>query len=124
MDRRRFSRIAFKVEVVVSWGATALAAQTVDLSLGGIYLTTPLRIPLQERVDVHITAPEGFSPRALTARALVVRHDDRGMGLVFTSMDFESFFALTQFVTEGLGDQTRSAREVLDFLSHPPGEES
>jgi c-di-GMP-binding flagellar brake protein YcgR len=124
MDRRRFSRIAFKVEVVVSWGATALAAQTADLSLGGIYLTTPLRIPLNERVDVRITSPEGCSPRALTARALVVRHDDRGMGLVFTNMDFESFFALTQFVTEGLGDRTRSAREVLDFLSHPPGEES
>jgi len=123
MDKRRFSRITFKVDMTVTWGSTTVAAQTVDLSLGGVYLTTPLRIPLHERVDICITVPKGFSPSSLTASALVVRWDDQGMGLVFTSMDFESFFILTRFVSEGLGDRTRSAREVLDFLSHPPGDE-
>ena len=123
MDKRRFSRIPFKVDVTVTWGSTTVAAQTVDLSLGGVYVTASLKIPLQERVDVRVTAPKGFSPSSLTASALVVRRDDQGMGLVFTSMDFESFFILTRFVSEGLGDRTRSAREVLDFLSHPPGDE-
>ena len=123
MDKRRFSRITFTVDVVVSWGATAIAAQTANLSLGGVYLTTPLRIPLNERVGVRITSPEGCSPRSLTASALVVRHDDEGIGLVFTGMDFDSFFTLTRLVSQGLGDRTRSAREVLDFLSRPPGDE-
>jgi len=45
---------------------------------------------------------ERLLPSSLTASALVVRWDDQGMGLVFTSMDFESFFILTRFVSEGL----------------------
>ena len=123
MDKRRFSRIPFKVDVTVAWGATTVAAQTVDLSLGGVYITASLKIPLHERVDVRITVPKNVSPNSLTASALVVRQDDEGIGLVFTGMDFDSFFTLTQLVSQGLGDRNRSAREVLDFLSHPPGDE-
>jgi len=123
MERRRFSRVSLTADVVLTWGSITGAAQTVDLSLAGVSLVTPLRIPLHEKVDVRITAPEGSSPRSLTAGARVVRHDVQGIGLVFTGMDFESFFLLARFVSEGLGDRNRSAREVLDFLSHPPGDE-
>ena len=94
-----------------------------DLSLGGMYVRTPHRVPVYETVDVRIVIPEADPPCSITARARVVRHDDQGMGLAFRSMDLESFFILAQLVSEGLGDRSKAAREVLDFLQNPPGDE-
>ena len=123
MEKRRFSRVFFMTDVVVTSGATTTEAQETDLSLGGIYVRTPHRIPVYETVEVRIVMPEADSPCSISARAVVVRHDDQGMGLASRSMDFESFFILTQLVSEALGDRTRAAREVLDFLQNPPGDE-
>ena len=123
MEKRRFSRVSFTADVVVTSGATTTEAQATDLSLSGMHLRTTRRSPLQETVEVRIVVPEADPPCSITARAVVVRHDDQGMGLAFRSMDIESFFTLTQLVAKALGDRSRAAREVLDFLQNPPGDE-
>lgn len=120
MEQRRFSRIAFTADVCITARGTTIEARTTDLSLGGMRLSTPGRIPVQETVDVLIAVPETCPPCSISARAVVVRHDDQGMGLAFSGMELESFFTLARLVSAGLGDQTRGARELLDFLRSPP----
>jgi c-di-GMP-binding flagellar brake protein YcgR len=120
VEQRRFSRIAFTADVRITAGGTTIEARTTDLSLGGMRLSTPERIPEQETVDVLIAVPETCPPCSISARAVVVRHDDQGMGLAFSGMELESFFTLARLISEGLGDQARGARELLDFLRSPP----
>ncbi len=121
MEQPRFSRITFKADAVITSEATAIAARTTELSLEGTYVRTPQRIPLNATVEVRIVASATDPQCSISARAVIARHDDQGMGLAFNAMEFESFFVLARLVSEGLSDRSRAARELLDFLHNPPG---
>jgi hypothetical protein len=121
VEQRQFSRVAFTADVRITAGYTTVEVRTTDLSLGGMRLSTPGRIPVQETVDVLIEVPETCPSCSISARAVVVRHDDQGKGLAFLGMGLESFFTLARLVSGVLGDQARAARELLDFLTGPSG---
>ncbi len=106
---------------MLTWGAITIAAETTTLSLDGVCVRALQKIPLNEPVDVRLASATDLEG-PISARAVVIHHDDQVMELTFSTMDFNSFFALTRLIAEGLHDRAQASRELFDFLQNPPGD--
>jgi hypothetical protein len=120
MVERRFSRTLFRTDATITFGEEIIRGMIDDLSLGGMHMRTSRRVQVQAQVEVYMVVPRTWPEVSINATAIVVRHDDSGMGLAFTGMDFESFFVLQGLVPKGLGDRRTAAGEPFALLERPP----
>lgn len=119
MEKRRFTRFPFKTKarVTVTSGDMLLEGETENVSLKGVFLQTAVILPIREQVEIEIWMPDDPPESKVKAKALVVRHQEDGMGLEFAGMDFDCFFLLQDIISRVSGSPSLVAREFFNFVN-------
>jgi c-di-GMP-binding flagellar brake protein YcgR len=79
-DKRRFGRAPFFANVTVELlsSSSAIDARSVDISLGGVALISPMPVPIGEHVVLtfHLKTSSGMTTERISGRVVNLRHDD------------------------------------------------
>ena len=101
-ERRKHSRVGFATRITVRLEsgakAVSLEANSRDLSLKGIFVRTPERFPLDTGCVVDIYLTGGVDEIRLEVKGRTVRQTDDGVGIVFESMDVDTYTHLKNIV--------------------------
>jgi glycosyltransferase involved in cell wall biosynthesis len=119
-EQRRSRRIpiAYKVRLVVEDQLISFAS-ALNLSMSGILLSGPGRLPVGSQCGVAILLADGGSGRRVVARGTVVRNDAQGMAIAFSrALDRSSEESLRALIhsldPEAEGPARDPRREVID----------
>ena len=109
-ERRKHSRVGFAtkidVRLVSGQDTICLDANSRDLSLKGIFVKTDTAFPLDTRCEVDIYLTGGVEEIKLEIQGKTVRQTDDGVGIVFKSMDVETYTHLKNIVYYNGGDDS------------------
>lgn len=113
IEQRKSRRIpiAYKVRLVAEDQMISFAS-ALNLSMGGILLSGPGRLPLGSKCGVAILLADGSPGRRVVARGTVVRSDAQGMAIAFAKA-----------LDPGSEDALRALIHSLDPGAEDPGQE-
>jgi hypothetical protein len=117
LEKRRFTRVAFRTKVVISWKDRVIEGETADVSLKGMFLPFDTGVPLNEEVEVEIAVPDTAEPKSMRTRAVAVRRSEEGTGFEFGKMDFDCFFGLQEIITRISQAPGQIMMEVMKFVN-------
>lgn len=116
-------RIGLRIDVKPRWnGATSVAMETVDISVSGVALRSPINLPLKTQVSVSLQLPRTAAQAAteVTCEAVVVSVDEIGrtreqwrVGLYFLDMKGSAQLALRRFIYSALEASTGAQRSGM-----------
>lgn len=96
--RREHPRVPANFVVHVELPGGAVKARARDLSMAGLYLDAPLRVP--DRVKVLMVLPEEVGTVMTTCE--VERRDAHGVALSFAEIDWDDLMRLARFLAPRL----------------------
>ena len=100
--RRKHIRVGFTTDIHIILDADGkqikLKGSSKDLSLKGLFVNTQTRITAQTKCFVKIYLSGGTSDIELSINATIVRETDSGVGIIFDSMDVETYSHLKNIV--------------------------
>lgn len=96
---RKFTRVPFKTEIKVTSGNTVIASSLVrDISLGGIFIETPDRLPIGAQCAVNIDLIGPATRMEIRVEGEVVRVEQAGVALNFTRIESDSLIHLRHLI--------------------------
>jgi len=108
-EKRRRTRASVHIDATVMVGQEPLSLETENISLNGMLCRPDGRIKAGESADIRIE----LSPEAIiAARVNILRSDDKGIALAFTSVDESGFFHLKKLVQYNVDDADLVDREL------------
>ena len=100
-DRRKYSRVGFATEIKIVLKARdqiALEGNSKDLSLKGLFVSTDKKFEPGTLCSVKIYLTGGIEKIELLIDGTIVRETDTGIGIVFNSMDVDTYSHLKNIV--------------------------
>lgn len=112
IERRRFSRIVYRAQAVLSQGMSAIDASISDLSLHGLLIECQQSALLDtnEHVDVEFTLPGSDVTIQLTG--MIVGLNNTMIRLSINHIDIESIGHLRRLVELNVGDDELLHRDI------------
>ena len=114
MEKRNFTRVKLKADVLLKYNDSSLSGEVDYISLKGMYVRTSVLIPLKNPVDVTVNAYP-YTDIAMDAR--VIRQGENGVGLVIERMTVESFVRLRDMIMHQATDPDVVMNEVYKVVS-------
>jgi len=109
-DRRKHSRVGFTTRIEIILKAEGkqviLDASSKDMSLTGLFVETDQRFALKTYCEVNIYLSGGIDDIKLTIQGSLVRQTESGIGIVFESMDVDTYTHLKNIVMYNSGDES------------------
>ena len=114
-DKRRRTRVHFKTQVVLKTGISEIkaGAKSSDISMKGMFITTDEKISVGTPCDIEIVLSGTTSRLALNIKAVIARRDKDGLGIIFDSMDVDSYFHLKNIVMYNASDPDVIEKEIF-----------
>ncbi len=100
-NRRKHSRVGFATEIKIDLKTkdyVTLDGNSKDLSLKGIFVSTHRRFARGTSCFVKIYLTGGIEKIELLVEGTIVRQTDTGIGIVFNSMDVDTYSHLKNIV--------------------------
>ena len=100
-NRRKHSRVGFATQIKIDLKTkdlVTLEGNSKDLSLKGIFVSTPKRFDRGTSCFVKIYLTGGIEKIELLVEGTIVRQTDTGIGIVFNSMDVDTYSHLKNIV--------------------------
>ena len=101
-EKRKHSRVAFATDITVHLEAGGrkiiVQGDSKDLSLKGIFVTTQEILDVGTKCEIKIFLSGGINRIQLVIQGTVVRGGKSGMGIIFDSMDVDSYSHLKNIV--------------------------
>ena len=100
-DRRKYSRVGFATEIKIDFKThdqVRLEGNSKDLSQKGLFVTTDQRFAMGTLCSVKIYLTGGMEKIELSIEGAIVRETDTGIGIVFNSMDVDTYSHLKNIV--------------------------
>jgi c-di-GMP-binding flagellar brake protein YcgR len=94
IDKRSHARFPLSIEITLIVAGERYRAQSRDVSLGGMFVYTDIKVPFGANVDVLLKLPA--LKDEITVGAVARWHQDGGVGLSFKSMRAREVWALNQ----------------------------
>ena len=118
---RKHPRVRVALPVELRSGMVMALGTTEDLSVGGMLLTSPVKLDRERDVWVRFNLPSGYSVR--TRGSVVHRRPDGRFGLSFGELATDDHVALSEMVGRLLGYTRRGARKArrLHLTVRPVG---
>ncbi|EGA70159.1 hypothetical protein VISI1226_18096 [Vibrio sinaloensis DSM 21326] len=112
IERRRFSRIVYRAQAVLSQGMSAVDASISDLSLHGLLIDCQQSalLDVNEQVDVEFTLPGSDVTIQLTGN--IVGLNNNMIRLSIDHIDIESIGHLKRLVELNVGDDELLHRDI------------
>jgi hypothetical protein len=109
-EKRKYSRVGFATELRVQIKADGkeinLEGSSRDLSLKGIFLSTETKFSCGTKCSVMVCLTGSIEKIELLMKGTVVRNSDNGMGIVFDSMDVDTYSHLKNIVRYNRMDES------------------
>ena len=115
MDRRRFTRVAFKTEATVECGDQTITGEVENLSLKGMLLKTHVKLNAEESVKIDIRLSGSTTQLSISTSGVVIRNTSTGIAFRFSSMDLDSFIHLKNIIAYNEGDDAKVMEEFYHF---------
>ena len=92
-QRRKTTRteLWFDAEAIVKSDHGVITGKVENLGSKGMFLETPERIPKKEDVEIKIIFKTENPTELSGIKGLVIRHEDKGIGIQFTEIDLKLF---------------------------------
>lgn len=125
-EKRNHERVPFTARVTVfSKGQRIVSdADTRDISLKGMYVQSAQRLGIGTHCGLELQLSGASSQLTLTIDGTVVREDDAGIGIVFNTIDLDSYYHLKNILLYNTEDPDsfsgRLSMDTPDVL--PDGE--
>ena len=100
-NRRKHSRVGFATQIKIELKTkdqVTLEGNSKDLSLKGIFVSTPRRFARGTSCFVKIYLTGGIEKIELLVEGTIVRQTDTGIGIVFNAMDVDTYSHLKNIV--------------------------
>jgi len=98
MDERNKSRVVFHVNASIGYNNHTINGDVENLSTSGMFLNTKENIPLDTDVEVSIYLSGTTSELSLKISGVVVRKDQKGIGVNFKEIEFDSYLHLKNII--------------------------
>ncbi len=105
-DKRQGQRVDFKTQITLRIGESEYhyTGSSKDLSLKGLFVNSEKKIPMDTNCLVQIFLTGMTEKVTLNMRGQIVRTDDMGTAIAFTSMDLDSYTHLKNIVRYNISD--------------------
>ncbi len=108
-ERRKYVRVGFKTAIHIVIDANGekihLDGNSKDLSIRGIFVSTPKKLPAGTACKVKVYLTGGIDDIELSINATIVREAENGMGIEFDSMDVDTYTHLKNIVYYNNADE-------------------
>jgi c-di-GMP-binding flagellar brake protein YcgR len=94
IDKRSHARFPMNLEVTIVVAGERYRAESRDVSLGGMFVYTDVKVPFGANVGVMLKLPA--LKEEISVEAVARWHQDGGVGLSFKSMRAREVWALNQ----------------------------
>lgn len=110
MENRNFTRVDFSQCVSIKYADQTFFGDIQNLSLQGLFIKTPEKVPLHTPVEITVYFSQNSS---MYLNANVVRCEDAGLGFQISGMDVNSFVHLRNAVSMQCNDQDLLMQETF-----------
>ena len=101
-ERRKYTRIGFATKIRIRIEADGkqveIDGNSKDLNLKGIFVTADDRFPSGAKCSIQVYLTGGIDEIELQMKGRVVRESENGMGIIFDSMDVDTYSHLKNIV--------------------------
>jgi hypothetical protein len=112
MSTRKFSRVPFHVTATATAAGRSFQGKVSNLSMNGLFLETPDRLPDGEVAELVITL-QGTDPEIVVSfLGRVCRLTEDGIGFCFEKIDLDSYTHLRNIIAYNMAD----AEKVMDEI--------
>ncbi len=115
-DKRRGTRVLFRVKAKLTYNGEVVRGQVVNLSLKGMLVFTEHLVPEGTEVAISIYLSGTTSQLTLAMRGTVVRCAESTIAIQFKEIDVDSFIHLRSVVAYNEGDEEKIMQEFYDFV--------
>lgn len=114
-NKRKRTRVHFETQVVLKTDVSEIkaGANSSDISTKGIFISTGEKIPTGTSCDIEIVLSGTTSRLALNIKGVVARQDKDGLGIMFNSMDVDSYLHLKNIVMYNAKDPEAIEEEMF-----------
>lgn len=113
MDKRKCSRVDFRIDATVRYNGITFCGEVKNISLSGMFVEVKDVLDLNTVVDVTINLTGVNPPISVNVSATVARSDENGIGLKFGNIDLDDFVHLKNIVIYNDGDQEKILEEYF-----------
>lgn len=114
MSTRKFSRVRFNVEAIITAGERRFRGGVENLSMTGMFLLTEEIMTEGEAADMTIMLTGAEPPISVNFNGRVSRVDGNGLGFVFEKIDLDSYVHLKNIIAYNSDD----AEKVMEEICH------
>ena len=116
-NRREFTRVSISVAVELAPpGQPKIAGQGRDLSVKGVFVSSPRPLPAGTECPITILLTGGGEPMSVRVSGRIVYASKEGMGIEFFEMDTDSFIHLQNLVLYNALDPAKVEREFQEHI--------
>jgi len=116
MEKRKFSRIDYDVEITLEYQGEQFASEILNLSMLGALINTSASPKKDEKVIISFRLSQTGVPITIQCIGKVIRSDKRGLGIEFTEVDLDSFEDLRRIVAFNSGHPELIDEEIAAHI--------
>jgi hypothetical protein len=116
MEKRNFDRIPFQTKAIVRSKDATVIGIVENLSLDGIFLKSPEKLPLNRIVKIEVLITGTSSQLSILLDGKIMRHENVGMAIQFRDIDMDTFFHLKNIIAYNTNQLGTLEEEFQKFL--------
>lgn len=119
MDKRRYSRVPFRMTATVEAGQRLFSGDVDNVSMNGLFLKTTERLPEGQTVRIVVVLSGPDPDVTIAATGCVSRCEATGMAFRFEGVDLDSFAHLRSILEYNTGNPARVLGEIAGIATSP-----
>ncbi|MFZ2448393.1 MAG: PilZ domain-containing protein [Syntrophobacteraceae bacterium] len=116
-DRRRFTRVPYTSEAILTGPDIRLRGTVENLSLNGVLMKVPEKPEVGLSVEVEIFLAEPASDVSVVLSGTVVRQTADAAAVEFSGMYLDDYERLRDVIALSLGDRKKVIEEFLEYMA-------
>ncbi len=118
MEKRELVRVPFQIDATISDENRTVQGKIENISLKGMFILTDGQFKLNDMVQITIHLAGESSDLEIDVTGIIVRKNEKGIGVRFEKVDLDSFIHLRNIVAYNSGDEDQVMDEFCNFINH------
>jgi len=115
-EQRKFSRVAFDAQCMISTGGVAREAHLIDIALKGVMVELPRESQPLKDTKVQVVVKLGADDALIRMETVVYWNEGDRLGLRCVSIDMDSISHLRRLIELNTGDAELIHRELSQLM--------
>ena len=118
MEKRELIRVPFQIDTTILFENRTFTGKIENLSLKGMFILTDGQFKLQDIIQITLHLAGESSDLEISVTGVIVRKNEKGIGVQFEKVDLDSFIHLRNIVAYNSGDEDKVMDEFCNFINH------